>query len=380
MNIDDGSLVKFLIGANCTKYDVLNDLFQDIDLSRYRNVTLLVDGHTVVSRLYHNRKIASVYAGSSAEMVRDLVVGFTNVLAHYRRYMASRMHLDNTIFVMFNRAEPTYNRRFCHTFNRERIERYDPNDPINGFTSQILDVAWGFVMGLSPFFERIYCLDNSGMDDFALMDRMDFDDDTLVLVLSTNVYATQLLRKNWIQIHPKRDKTYLITRKTCYKNGILKDVKYNASEKLTPEMLPLIWSIVGCDSMDVPGLNVCSLKSLIHGMEKMADDGILTEKTTISGFLENLPSYVSLHVPQFKSSKSDIEDRYRALSTRLSSLAITNDQLTKIAAQVYDIYNQNELEQLNEILVQGRLDPEILQLENLNMSAGEGRDDFDGWE
>ena len=35
---------------------------------------------------------------------------------------------------------------------------------------------------------------------------------------------------------------------------------------------------------------------------------------------------------------------------------------------------------MNEILVQGRLDPEILHLENLNMSAGVNREIYDGWE
>lgn len=380
MTIDDGSLVRFLIGAQCVKYDVLDELFRDVDITKYRMAVMLVDGHSIVARLYHDRKIASVYAGSSAEIVRDMVVGFLNVLGHYRRYMSTRFHLDNDIYVMFNREKPVYNQTYCRSFNETRIDRYDVNDPTNGFTSRAINLAWEFILGLSPYFEGIYCLNNSGIDDYALMSRMGFPDDVMTLMMSTSDYGTQLLRPNWFLLHPKRDRSYLITRKTCYKKGVLKGVKHDAPEGLTPEMLPLYWSIVGCDDVSVPSLKIVQSKTLIDAMGRMVADGYLTPETTIAGFMENLPSYVSSSAVQLKASKSRIEDRYRALSARLSGLAITPDQIARISAQIYDIYNQNELEQLNEILVQGRLDPEILHLENLNMSAGVNREIYDGWE
>lgn len=370
-NIDEQSLVRFLIGANCVKYDILDELYREINKTDYRMAVLLVDAHSVFGRLYHDKRIASFYAGAREEMIRDLVVGFLNVLGHYRRYMASRLGLDNDIYVVFNRKKPTYNDTYCRGFNETRIERYDPSDPDFGFTTQALTTAWEFIQGLAPYFEGIYCLDNSGIDDYAVFGRMEFDNpDTLVTMLSTNVYGTQLLSKNWVMLHPKRDRSYLITRKTCYKKGILRDLKYEASELLTPEMLPLYWSLVGCRDVNVPNLKLVSPRNLIDGMGQMAADGYLTKETTISGFLENVGTYVSLSVPQLKSSKSRIEDRYKALSARMSALAITSSQLARITAQIYDLENQNELEQLNEILVQGRLDPEIINLENLNMAAG----------
>ena len=379
-DLDDGSLVRFIIGAMNIKYDVLDELFQDIDVQDYRMGILLVDGHSIFARLYHDKKIAGFYAGTGVEMVRDLVVGFMNLLAHYRRYFATRLHLDNDIYVMFNRTKPIYNATYCSSFNEDRLDRYDETDPTYGFTSKSLSLAWEFILGLSPYFEGIYCLDNTGIDDYALMARMAFPDDVFVTVLSTSDYGTQLLRKNWVLLHPKRDNSYIITRKTCYKHGILRGLKYKASDKLTPEMLPLYWSIEGCKDVSVPSLKLISPKNLLEGMGKMAEEGNLTEETTIAGFLENLPPYVSLSTVQLKISKSRIEDRYKALSARLSGIAITSDQLGRISAQLYDIYNQTELENLNEILVQGRLDPEILHLENLNMSAGVSREIYDGWE
>ena len=171
-------------------------------------------------------------------------------------------------------------------------------------------------------------------------------------MMSTSDYGTQLLGPNCFLLHPKRDRSYLITRKTCYKKGVLKGVKYDAPEGLTPEMLPLYWSIVGCDDVSVPSLKIVQPKTLIEAMGRMVADGYLTPETTIAGFMENLPSYVSSSAVQLKASKLHIEDRYRALSARLSGLAITPDQIARISAQIYDIYNRNELEQLNEILVQ----------------------------
>ena len=388
MDIDNNSLVKFIIGSHSIKYDVLNELMADIHPSDYRMGVMLVDAHSIFGKLYHDRKIAGIYEGSAPEMVRDIVVGFMNVLAHYRRYMSTRMRLDNDIYVMFNRIPPVYNRLCYDRFNEERISRYDMTDPTYGFTSKVLEVAWDFILGLSPFFEGIYCLDNSGIDDYALMSRLgllisrlESTDDMLVMVLSTNVYGTQLIRKNWIQIHPKRDRSYLIDLEHCYSRGVLRSAKYRVSDKLTPEMLPLLWSITGCESVSVPSLGIMSTKALLQTMDQMAADGNLTRNTSIAGFLENLLPYVSSHRVELKMAKSSIEERYKALSARLSGLAITSDQLARITAQIYDVYDQNKLEQLNEILVQGRLDPEILHLEDLNLSMGMREDyDVDIWE
>lgn len=381
-SIDNDSLVKFLIGMNQTKYAVLEELYRPYRDRNYELGVLLVDAHGIFSRLYREKKLASIYAGNRAELIRDLVVGFLNVLGHYRRFLALRLGLDNDIYVMFNRVQPVYNRNYFRDFNEELVRRYDPADVTYGFTNQALEAAWSYILGLSPYFEGIYCLDNGGIDDFGLMRSLEYDDKVLVTILSRNVYGNQLLRnEHWVQLHAKRDKSYLITRENCYAKGLLAETKVVASEKLTPEMLPLIWSIMGCKSVSMGSMKlVQNIKTMITGMNKMADDGYLTPDTTITGFLENVGPYVSLSTVQLKSSKSRIEDRYKALSARLSARSITSDQLARINAQVYDIYNQAELEQLNELLAKSRLDPEILHLENLGMSAGVRRDIYDGWE
>lgn len=372
MTIDDQSLVRNLIGVNMIRYEVLDELYEKIDCSQYKMAVMMVDGHAIFSRLFHMGKIDTTYAGAFDETVRDLVVGFMNVLGHYRRYMSTHMRLDNDIYVMFNRERPVYNCTYYRDFNLDRVERYDPEDPKNGFISQAVGMAWEFILGLSPYFEGIYCLNNQGIDDFALMARMEFPD-ILVTVFTRSQYALQLLRPNYVQLCARnyKAKHQLITRDTCYNEGVFRKMKLKSNGSLTPEMLPLYWSILGCSDVNIKNTKLIPRGStvLVPAMEKMVKDGLLSPDTTITGFLENLGIYVSLPAAQLKLAKSKIENSYKALSARLSALAITPDQLANISAQIYDVYDQQELDKLNDLLVHGSLDPEILNLESLNMSA-----------
>lgn len=370
-DIERGSMIKYLIGSNQIKYSVLGDLFKPLDLSSHKMVVMLVDAHLIMNKLHVKDKTA-LLADSKAETVRDIVVGFLNALGHYRRFMSTRLGKDNDIYVMFNTKAPKYNRSCIPDFRGNLENLYDLDDRNYGMMNESIAMAYEFIRGLSPYFEGIYCIDCSGVDEFALMERMGFPEDVYYVVLTKNRYAYQLIRKNVSVLRPKRDESFLLTEKNFYNAGILRDVKHKTDHTITADMLPLFWTLVGLRDVTVEGTDfVSNIGQMTRLAEKMIDRGDLVPGMSIQSFLENFRGYVHpKKLMEYRTSMAELELRHRALSTQLAAKAITSDQMAKVVAQCYDLYDETALENLNQTLAESSLNPETLALDNLNMSFG----------
>lgn len=362
------SLIRYLIGASRVKFEILEQLYSKVDTKGYRMGVMYVDAHSIFYRLFREKELAGAYTDGYQELVRDLVVGFLNVLGHYRRFMATRLHLDNDIYVVFCPNKPKYNTSLYPDYYKDKYKRYDISHPDYGFHAKAVREAYDFIVGLSPYFEGIYCISCPGVDEYAMMARMGFCDDIFYTIFSRNMYCTQFLKKNVVQLYNQRDKSHLITEKTCYSDGILFERKTVASDRLTPSMAPLLWSLGGCKDVGVePTKSVSGISPMIRIANKMVDAFELTPDMSLQSFLEKVPTYLKSKV-QLKSELSEIERRYKVLNANIAGAAITSDQIVKVKSQCYDIYNETELEQLNDLLALGEDDPDVIEIGNLNMS------------
>lgn len=366
---EETSLVRYMIGASRIKFEVLDKLYQGIDVSKYRMGVIYVDAHSIFYRLYRDKNIANIYVDTKEELVRDIVVGFMNVLGHYRRYLSTRLHLDNDIYVAFNRELPKYQAQYCPEFNSKLYKRYSKDDADFRFVNEAVEIAWSFILGLSPYFGGIYCIDNQGIDDFSLFAKLGFQDDIFYTIYSKSMFATQLLRGNVVQLYNRRDDSRLITKGTCYKNGILYELKTKADPEMTPDMLPMLWAFAGCGDVSVKTTKyIGKISTMIKIANQMIKTKDLIAGMSMQSFMDALPAHMPDKKLQLKVDRSYFIDRYRALSAEMGAAAITSGQMSKVAAFCYDIFNEAELEQMNELLAAGAMDPELLEISNLNMS------------
>lgn len=362
------SLIRYLIGASRIKYEVLEQLYAPIPTMQYRMGVMYVDAHSIFYRLFREKDLAASYSDSKVELVRDLVVGFFNVLGHYRRFMATRLQLDNDIYVFFNPDQTKYHKKYCSEYGKDRYKRYDVEHPDYGFHAEAIREAYKFIVSLAPYFEGIYCIDSIGADEFALMARMDFADDIFYTIYSRNMFCTQFVRKNVVQLYNRRDKSHIITEANCYAKGILYEKKTDASSDLTPGMLPLLWTLGGCKDVNVePSSLVSGISPMVRIANKMVDAGDLTDGMSIHSFLDVVPKYIKTKV-DMNDEREGLENRYKVLSAKVAGAAITPDQVAKVRSMCYDIFDETELEQLNELLALGEVDPELLEIGNLNLS------------
>ncbi|MCM1295033.1 MAG: hypothetical protein NC311_05780 [Muribaculaceae bacterium] len=282
--------------------------------------------------------------------------------------MATRLQMDNDIYVFFCPDQPKYHKKYCPDYGKDRYKRYDTKHPDFGFHAEAIREAYKFIVSLSPYFEGIYCIDDIGVDEFTLMARMDFADDIFYTIYSRNMFCTQFIRKNVVQLYNRRDNSHIITEANCYEKGILYEKKTEASSKLTHDMLPLLWTLGGCKDVNVePSSVVSGISPMVRIANRMVDAGDLTPGMSIQSFLDVAPKYVKSKV-SVQADRAELERRYKVLSTRVAAAAVTSDQVAKVRSMCYDIFDETELEQLNELLALGEVDPELLEIGNLNLS------------
>lgn len=124
--MDNFSIIRYLIGASRVKFSVLDEIFKEIKISK-NHVTMYVDAHAILYRLYRNNVISELQNLPTEIVVRDIVISFVNVLAHYRRYIATRLHKSNDIIVVFNRELPKYQKKYYSDYQHKLYEQYNPD-------------------------------------------------------------------------------------------------------------------------------------------------------------------------------------------------------------------------------------------------------------
>lgn len=361
----DNGVVKYILGASRVKFDILDSLIRKVPSGKYRMCVLHVDAHAILYRLYQEKDMARIYEDTMGDLVRDIVVGFFNVIGHYRRYLATRLHMDNDIFVYFNRELPAYHKKKYPKFNQKLYQKYDTSNPEFGFTSKAIQKAYEFICGLSPYFEGIYCLDNNGIDDCSLAARFGFSEDNLYIIISRNLYWSQLIRENVVQLYPSRDRSRMLTLDTCFSEGVLHKRRTAARPEILPSMLPLLWTFTDCKSVGVEQGSDCygSMTAMIKIVNRFASVNWLHPNLSLDQLIDML---------QLKPvNLQELRDRYAVLNATITSNAITSDQYLRMMSMCYDLFDQTGLEELNEQLVSSNMiDPQILEIDNLNMSTG----------
>lgn len=368
---DSGSMLKYLIGASRIKYSVLDDILRPA-YGKSERILFLVDAHSIIYRLYRMKDLDTILSIPEDVAVKDLVINFLNVIGHYRRYFATHMECDNDIVIFFNRKLPSYHEMYYPDYQKKLYARYDNNHKDYSAINHIVTKAMKFVESLVPYFEYIYFINNSGIDDFAAMQyiadlqRYEF---FYRIIFSRNMYATQLVDANTSQLYNSRDKSYLITDTSVYSQGILKDRKTTASEALTAKMLPFIWAFGGCSDIDMKKSKYFhNVTSVVKTLNPLVEKNFVNDDMSIQSFLQAISTYVPDYKAELRSKPTEMINRYRVANCRLAASAITQDQEAKIISSFIDLYDQPALEEINDRLSDISSNNDFLEIDNLNMA------------
>lgn len=388
MSSFDSSMIRYLIGRARIKYTVLDQLFRGVYIPQPK-VLICVDASAILYRIYRNKDLDMIYSVDPDIVIKDLVISFLNTIAHYRRYLITRLNKTNDIIIFFNRTAPDYQTMIYDGYRKNWYQQFHVKHPDFGPLTAIVEEAFNFIQGLAPYFEGVYIVDNVQVDDYTAMYHVinsKYYKDWYHLIFSRNMLVTQMVDGSCSVLYNKRDDSYMITNGTVYKNGVLKGRKTAASENLTPKMLPFIWTLGGCSDIDLKKSKFANgVTDAVKILNPLADQGLITSDMSIQGFLKELSKNVKDNQVELKAVPDQMVNRFRLVSLPFSEVALTDSQKINIWKSHIDLYDQTGLEEINDRLSMIGSSEELLEITSLNMSTASNDDStpdyfgFDGY-
>lgn len=358
-------MTKYLIGASRIKYEVLDELFKDIKING-DIINLYIDTDYVFYRLYRNNLLSDIFSVDEKIIITDIVIAFINTLGHYRRYFVTRHHHNCRIFTVFNTKIPTYQKHCNESYGIKYYEKYSKTNKDYAALTDIIKKAYQFIQGIIIYFDGIYCIENHKIDNLTTIEHLKRYDRSNIehhVIFTRNHIACQLLSGTCNMLYPKREHSFLVTAETCYK-GILQDRKTTAGN-MTPSTIPYAISLGGYTERDIEAPYCNGLIAAVKKLKKLWEKDLLTDTTSLDAFLEIVRREYKIE----PSMIGDIKNVYNSISLSNAAHALTSDQKSHIESWIYDLFDQEGLNKINELIVDLNPDADIIEFSNLNMEA-----------
>ena len=405
-NIDLISLADMLIGASMIRFDILDQLFEPIKIKQ-KQVVFHLDLNAILCRIYQkNTWTADALSQVDPNMLKlRIIISVLNAIAHYRKYMTFRLRKKNTIVVTYDYQLTAHQKKNYPKLQEEHMDSYRIDHPVFGPINQVIREAYSYIQAVCSYLDDIFCIDpDTGVDSVTTMGLVKQDkryQDSFHILFTRNLIAGQLCDDHTVLIYNKREHSKLLTDKTIISDGLMmeerrtrKNTREKAQEKLTPAMVPYVITITSTRKISTAVKSFrWSLEDGIHIILEMLDRKLITNQVSIYSFLDGLEQLMTERkskkktrkkrkkklkmgkqfkqqmeawliehppappavdpIPDFVINNKTYEEligRYRAVAFSITSAAVTKQQILKIYSRMYNLYNQEYLEELNEIL------------------------------
>lgn len=413
MNVDQLNLVQNVVGSSMIKFDILDEMFDKIKISESK-IVFHIDMVAVLCRCYQGRLAELLDNATPSWNVMSFVISMMNVIAHYRKYCVFKLHKENAIVITMDVELSDYQKSIYPDYKWDRIPNYRVDDPIYGNMNKTIREAYKYVQSLCMYFDGIYCIDyDSGIDGLTISAILRNDErfsNSYHILFTRNLAATQLINKYTSILFNQRDKSSLITRDNCYQDGVLrtcsKAIRERYGSKLPISLIPYVCALGGCRHVLKPSEIVPNLGAAAKLVNEMLELGLINKSVSIKSFLTSLELYLYKKKEKKKPKKkkisavdidtaveqpeeeiesfelpdnvyNDLLDRYRVFSVALSSMAASKNQIIKILRNCIDLYDQNYLEKMNDILSGLGNGNQLIEVTMLNIDRPD-RIEYDG--
>lgn len=373
-------MIRYLIGASQIQYDLLNNLFSKIKLHQ-KQVMFYIDAHSIFYRLYREDGLLSIENYSRDLLVKDLVISFLNVLGHYRRYLITRLHKNNTIIILFNHKLPNYQKTYDNEYCKLLYNRYSPKNEKYAIITSIIEEAYSYICGIIPYIENVYAIDSSvDCDNYSMMAsfiQSNNTKDILHVIFSRSQITYQLLiNKNIVQLENYRTNSRLLYTDNVFNKGIFDKKDYNIINNIPPQILPLIWSVGGCSDISIKHTKYINGQyRLIKIIDALATKDEINPNMSLTYFLNLIQK--ELNTKDILDDYDFINNRYKVLNLSLSAKAISSSIREQISAAFYNLYDENGLEAINDLILAVNNNSDLIGLTNLNMNI-DTTNEYDG--
>lgn len=366
------SLVPLLINSAKIKYAVLDDLFKDVHIPD-NTVNLYLDGFYIFYKLYRSEYLVDVNTTDIGSFIKDVVISTLNTVAHYRRYLFTRLHKTNRIFIVFNRRAPKYQTALISYYGKAYYEKLYPTHFQYGPINLIIEQAVDMLKELCSYIEDVFLIDNRQVEDHTTIAYLKTLYSGFNIYYSRNELMSLIMDRNSLCIYPKRDDSKLSGYNTFFYNYFSK-VKYKPIY-LTTEYAKFYFILSGVKSKSIPGTCVNGQVKGSRILDSMIESDSIDIHTSLQRFIEILPRFLKRGLALEEEKSMTL--LYKAIDVRTSMAALTSAQKARINNSLVNLFDQSGLEELNELIAMA---DDTINLTDLNMSKAREPKSYWNWD
>lgn len=360
------NMIKLIINASRIKYAILDELLKLIKIQQ-STINFLIDMSCVFRKIYQNKNNVYELFHDTDEFVMDIVVAILNTVAHYRRYLYTRLGKSNRIFLVYNTQIPAFQKSLIANYGEKQYTIYQENHPDFGAMNVAIRKAIHFIQDIVPYIEDVFFIENQKVEELVTMSYIMGCEETkndFNIILTRNPMVYQMLDKRCITLYPKRDESKRITSDTWTAFEASK-LQYNPPAFRT-NFVPIFLAIRGIKERNVSSVYLRGVSQIFKLFERLESGHYLGDRFSLQTFLDAIPM-IQKNKERLPTDNDIIlmKQMYRAFHIPTSVAAMTATQYNTILTSIYNIYDQTSLEQLNELLIQT---DDILNLQDLNMA------------
>lgn len=387
----NATMATRIIGSTAIRYEYLNDILDPIvdKIRKSEKIIFHVDLEGILYGLYRKKDLPAIMDIEYDTLVKNIVVGVVNVLAHYRKYFASYIGVDNEIFVYWNYKLPGYQSTYCPAYRNKMYEKYNKKNIDFGVIYQATRKAAEMISNLLQYIEGIYWVDNAKYDTYAsiayTMTTRKYSK-YYHLIFSRTMILSQLVGKRVAQLVHGRQYdidengvgqytsrgSYLITTDNVYKKAFFTSKQKPWDIQLPAYYVPIVWTLSKYSDLGIDKLIYAKIPDTIRHLEKLYNAEAIADDTSIRNVIEALikdkPKFFPNDIDECESIIHKAIDRYKVLNLKLAAKGISKAQVLSMYRGVIDLYDQNALEKLNDQLTAEDSRENILDINALNQS------------
>lgn len=359
--MDPKSMTNILIGASRIKFSVLDELFEKVTLPPGK-VNLIIDGYAMWRRLYQPEFAADIDRNDTDVFVQEFVSSSLNTIAHYRRYLVTRMHRNNRIFIVWNRSCPDYQISLLDTYGESYFDKFFPDDHVFGALNKAMRKSIEFLKEMVQYFEGVYYLDTDGIDDHVAVKiiKDEYPKDGFILYTKNELWLQHCDHKT-VVIRPNRDDSKFITEDTISK-FLFRKQKYDG-ENIDADNIRHLFALSGASVRDIEPVSGYRLVSISKAIDKMVKKDVYLPDMNIRNFIETLNGFVKR--PYTESEMEDAEKNFKCIDAKLSLAAVPKGRIKKVLQSRIDLYDAVGLQELNDTFEDAE---DVINISDLNLT------------
>lgn len=370
-----GSVLRYTLGKTMIKYEALDELFNGVRIEPDQ-VVVHIDAWHVFNRFFRQQELVFFTSAPEDVLVKDIVIGFINIIGHYRKYIAAKLHKDNVFLIYFNPGRSAYHMQYDKDYKANIVSKiFNTSHKDYIIVNDVLVKAMKMLMDMVTRIEKVYWIHNFGIDTpSAICYTMNTPAyrDSFHILFSREEQLAELISKNCIQLLQRKSGTHeLLTTNNFTENILHKYTKKGVTKHLTPKSLKFYFALNGCSDTGENRLTFGFPYSTMTRLDTLYESEVINDDSSIQNVIEELcilEKPYSAFAKKLKKNEEYVINRYKMYDLWLAARSISKTAVGHMFHTHFDLYDQEALEKLNEYLIAIDETNDIIILENLNMT------------